>query len=128
MSQPINKVKSRKLPLIYACSGCSNIAQLANRVAIELDRNQLAEMSCIAGVGGGIKSLVSKAQSKRKIIALDGCELHCAKHCLELRNVSPDSHYTLTDYQIKKQYKSDCSEEDAARIKSIILKDPLLFG
>ena len=36
------------LPLIYSCSGCSNIAQLANSVAIELDREIKAEMSCIA--------------------------------------------------------------------------------
>ena len=44
------------LPLIYSCSGCSNIAQLANSVAIELDREVKAEMSCIAGVGGGVKA------------------------------------------------------------------------
>jgi uncharacterized metal-binding protein len=37
-----------ELPLVYSCSGCSNIAQLANQVAIELDRDHIAEMSCIA--------------------------------------------------------------------------------
>mgnify|MGYP003672946230 CR=1 FL=1 len=47
-----------KLPLVYSCSGCSNIAQLANQVAVDFDRNNIAEMSCIAGVGGGIKKLV----------------------------------------------------------------------
>lgn len=40
------------LPLVYACSGCSNVAQLANTIAVRLDRAGLAEMSCIAGVGG----------------------------------------------------------------------------
>lgn len=38
-------------PLVYSCSGCSNIAQLANDVAIKMDREGIAEMSCIAGVG-----------------------------------------------------------------------------
>lgn len=49
-----------ELPLVYSCSGCSNNAQLANQVAIELDREHTAEMSCIAGVGGGVMSLVKK--------------------------------------------------------------------
>jgi uncharacterized metal-binding protein len=31
---------------------------LANQIAIELDRDQVAEMSCIAGVGGDIKGRV----------------------------------------------------------------------
>ncbi len=47
-------------PLVYSCSGCSNVAQLANQVAIELDREQVAEMSCIAGVGGSVKPIVKK--------------------------------------------------------------------
>ena len=39
-------------PLVYSCSGCSSAAQLANHVALRLDRAGVAEMSCIAGVGG----------------------------------------------------------------------------
>lgn len=54
------KIKSNELPLIYSCSGCSNIAQLANDVAVKMDREGFAEMSCIAGVGGNVKPLVKK--------------------------------------------------------------------
>jgi len=73
----VSEKNSDDIPLVYSCSGCSNIAQLANRVAIELDREQMAEMSCVAGVGGGVPALVKKAKSGRKIISLDGCPLHC---------------------------------------------------
>lgn len=41
----------RTLPLVYSCSGCSSAAQMANYVAVQLDRRGAAEMSCIAGVG-----------------------------------------------------------------------------
>ena len=41
-------------PLVYSCSGCSSAAQLANHVALQLDRRGVAEMSCIAGVGGDV--------------------------------------------------------------------------
>lgn len=35
---------------------------MANDIATKLDRNSIAEMSCIAGVGGGVASLVRKAK------------------------------------------------------------------
>ena len=44
-------------PLVYSCSGCSSAAQLANHVALQLDRRGVAEMSCIAGVGGDVPHL-----------------------------------------------------------------------
>lgn len=37
-------------PIVYSCSGCSTAAQTANYIAIQLDRKDVAEMSCIAGV------------------------------------------------------------------------------
>ncbi|WP_435924161.1 putative zinc-binding protein [Paenibacillus sp. DYY-L-2] len=45
-------MKNNNLPLVYSCSGCSSAAQTANRIAIKMDREKIAEMSCIAGVGG----------------------------------------------------------------------------
>ena len=61
------------LPLVYACSGCSNVAQLANNLAVRLDRSGVAEMSCIAGVGGNVKHLVRIAKSGRRFWIDDGC-------------------------------------------------------
>ncbi len=112
-----------ELPLVYSCSGCSNIAQLANQVAIELDRNQIAEMSCIAGVGGGVKSIVKRAKSGRKIISLDGCPLHCVKSCLSQHQIDSTRHYTLTEFGIKKRFHMDFSPSDVGRVKSRVISD-----
>ncbi|MBK6295857.1 MAG: putative zinc-binding protein [Rhodoferax sp.] len=71
--------RKANLALVYACSGCSSAAQLANHVAVQLDRQGVAEMSCIAGVGGDVPSLVRTATSGRAIVALDGCALACVK-------------------------------------------------
>ncbi len=113
----MTRITSDALPLVYSCSGCSNIAQIANQVAIELDREQLAEMSCIAGVGGGVSSIVKKASSGRRIIALDGCPLHCVKNCLAQHQIEASHHYTLTDYGVKKKYHMDFLATDVKRIK-----------
>jgi len=112
-----------ELPLVYSCSGCSNTAQLANQVAVELDRDQIAEMSCIAGVGGGVPVLVVKATSGRRIIAIDGCPLHCVKQCLAQQNVEPTLHYTLTEHNLKKRQHDDHSPTDARRIKEQVIGD-----
>lgn len=82
-------VHSKSLPLIYSCSGCSSAAQMANYIAIQLDRRGDAEMSCIAGVGGNVKSLVRIAISGRPIIAIDGCSLQCVRSCLAKHYVTP---------------------------------------
>lgn len=111
-----------KLPLVYSCSGCSSVAQLANRLALELDRDQVAEMSCIAGVGGGVPTLVKKARSGRTIIALDGCQLRCAEQCLKKVDVEADHHFLLTDYGLKKQYHAEFDEADVQRLKQKIQK------
>lgn len=99
------------LPLVYSCSGCSSAAQLANHLAVRLDREGLAEMSCIAGVGGNVRSLVRKARDAadagRPIVAIDGCVLACAKACLAQRGVTPTEHVLLAEQGVRKAYHTD---------------------
>lgn len=103
-------------PLVYSCSGCSNVAQLANTLAVRLDRAGLAEMSCIAGVGGRVASLVSKANSGRPILAIDGCPLQCVRGCLDLHNVKANQHLILSRYGLKKRYGEDFSEDTVNQV------------
>jgi len=105
-----------ELPLVYSCSGCSDVAQLANALALRLDREQQAEMSCIAGVGGGVKPLVRTARSGRPIIALDGCPLHCVRHCLQQAGVTATVHVDLSKAGVKKRQHRDFSADDVERL------------
>lgn len=105
-----------KLPLVYACSGCSSAAQMANQMALWLDRAGVAEMSCIAGVGGGVLGLVRTAQSARPILALDGCVLHCVAACLDRAGVSADCHVTLSDFGVKKRKHADFDRGEAREV------------
>ena len=105
-------MKDNELPLVYSCSGCSNVAQLANDLAVVLDREGHAEMSCIAGVGGQIKGLVKVAQSGRPILAIDGCPIACVKHTLALHHVEPKWHLELSQLKLKKKPHSSCTASD----------------
>jgi len=101
------------LPLVYSCSGCSNVAQLANTLALRLDRVGLAEMSCIVGVGGHVAPLVNKARSGRPILALDGCPLQCVEACLNQHGLHADVHLILSQHGLRKRYGEDCTEEQS---------------
>lgn len=105
--------RDKTLPLVYSCSGCSSAAQMANHLAVQLDRRGVAEMSCIAGVGGNVPSLVKVAQSGRAILALDGCPLECVKNSLAQRGVAPTSHVLLHELGVKKRYRADFDPAEA---------------
>ncbi len=108
--------RSNRLPLVYSCSGCSSAAQTANHVALQLDRQNLAEMSCIAGVGGDVASLVRLARSGRTIIALDGCSLACVRHTLARHAVEPTRYYQLQQHGVKKRLHKDFDTAQAASV------------
>ncbi len=107
-------------PIVYSCSGCSSAAQMANHIALQFDRKKLAEMSCIAGVGGNVKKLVRTAESGRPIIVLDGCPLACAKACLANHNIQPDHHFELTVFGVRKKQHEDFDPEEARRVQQTI--------
>ena len=107
---------NKKRPLVYSCSGASSAAQLANHLAVKLDRLKVAEMSCIAGVGGDVKPLVRTALSGRPIIALDGCPLHCVAHILKRHGLKADKHYDLSELGVNKRKHEDFDPQEAGRV------------
>ncbi len=116
------------LPLVYSCSGASSAAQMANHLAVKMDRMKVAEMSCIAGVGGDVKPLVRTAQSGRPIIALDGCPLHCARHILKRHGLTPDKHYDLSKIGVKKTKHEDFDPQEAAAVLEKIVDETVDMG
>lgn len=111
------------LPLVYSCSGCSSAAQLANHLAVQLDRSGYAEMSCIAGVGGDVPHLLKPAKSGRTIVALDGCPLVCVKSCLARHGIAPNRHYQLQHYGVKKRNHADFDPAQAQKLLAMVQAD-----
>jgi uncharacterized metal-binding protein len=60
-------------PVVYACSGCSDAGELADRIARALTHTGVAEMSCLAGIGGRVKSIMAKGEKAERILVIDGC-------------------------------------------------------
>ena len=89
---------------------------MANYIACELDRRELAEMSCITGVGGDVPHLVRIAMSGRPILAVDGCPFECTNNTLAQRALRPTRHVKLHDLGVKKRYHSHFNQEEADRL------------
>ena len=113
---PYESPGKNEKPLVYSCSGCSSAAQMANYIAVQLDRNGIAEMSCIVGVGGNVKKLVHTALSGRKIITIDGCPLACSKACLGNHSIHADGYFELTALGVKKRDHEDFDISEANKI------------
>jgi uncharacterized metal-binding protein len=111
-----------QLPLVYACSGCSSAAQLANQLALRLDHQGMAEMSCIAGVASDVKPLLRTARSGRPILALDGCALHCVRHALARQQVTAQVHVDFSRHAVAKDlHRLPSGQECEATWNGVVL-------
>ncbi len=87
--------------LIYACSGASDVGEIADRIARKLRAEGVAKMSCLAGIGAELSGYVQSAKGVDVNITIDGCPVACAKKTLEKIGVTPAS-YILTDLGLVK--------------------------
>ena len=107
-----------KRVVIYACSGCSDAGELADRTARALSQNNVGEMSCLAGIGGRVKPLMSKAQKAGHIVAIDGCPLNCSRHTLEQAGFSSVHHLELHRLGFRKGHCPPTEERLAILVKA----------
>lgn len=105
-------------PVVYSCSGCSDAGQLSNELATQLNYHKYAKMSCIAGIGGSVPSIVKTAKQASEIIAIDGCQLHCVKSTLSQKGIPITKHIDLSTLGIKKNKTTD---EDFVRVWNDVL-------
>jgi len=111
-----------EIKLIYACSGASDVGEIADRVARKLRDEGIAQMTCLAGVGAELSGYVQSAKGTNINITIDGCKTACAKKTLERIGVKPTS-YILTGFGLVKgetPVTDKIITEIAGKIKSTI--------
>lgn len=106
--------------MILACSGGSNVGQLNNQAAIELTQEGFGKMFCLAGIGGHMGGFVQSAKDVPAMVAIDGCELGCAKAILEHAEIPAKNYLVLTDLGIEKNKDFNLKAEDIQKVKAAI--------
>jgi uncharacterized metal-binding protein len=88
--------------LVYACAGCSGAAQISYKLALAMDKQGLAEMSCLAGIASERKSFRREIRDRR-VIVIDGCPLECGRLIFEKQKLPIHNHIRLHKLGIRKQ-------------------------
>ncbi|WP_299982441.1 putative zinc-binding protein [Desulfobacula sp.] len=107
--------------MVLACSGVSNVGQLSNQAAIELTREGLGKMFCLAGIGGQLSGFVQSAKNVENMVAIDGCKVECVKAILEQAEVPLKNHVVITNLGIEKNNEFTLKAEDIVKVKSAVL-------
>jgi uncharacterized metal-binding protein len=101
---------------VVACSGASNVGQIANQAAIDLAKQKVAGFFCLAGVGGHIKGMVKSAKEAGLMIAIDGCPVQCAAKTLQHAEIEPAIQIIVTDLGIEKSHDIAIDEKVCSRV------------
>lgn len=88
--------------LIFACSGCADVGEVADRAARKMTKEGLGKMYCLAGIGGRVPGIMATTESAAKILAIDGCEMDCVKKCLDLAGFDDFVPIRVTDLGLEK--------------------------
>ena len=112
--------------LLLACSGGSNVGQIANDAAKALEGYGQGSMYCAIGVGSQLPNFV-KGVREKPCAAIDGCPTACVRKSLENVGVKPSVHIIVTELGIKKHGEFDHANDDIAKVVGAVV-DALAAG
>ncbi len=101
---------------VVACSGASNVGQIANQAAMDLAREKVAGFFCLAGVGAHIKGMVKSGKEADLMVSIDGCQVQCAAKTLQHAQIEPAIQIIVTDLGIEKSHDIKPDEKICLRV------------
>lgn len=107
--------------LVFPCAGGSNCGQTANSVAVHLAEEGIGKLFCLAGIGAHIAGMIESAKCAKRIVAIDGCSVECARKTLEHAGIEVTDYVDVSKEGIAKKHDFKLSQQDiffiAKRIK-----------
>jgi uncharacterized metal-binding protein len=106
--------------MILACSGASNLGQLSNQAAVELAREGIGKMFCLAGIGAHLSGFVQSAKDVPEMVVIDGCQVACAGKILEHAEVPVKAYVVISELGIEKNTDTNLKREEIERVKGTV--------
>ena len=94
------------------CSGGSNCGQITNQVAVRLDEEGVGHIYCLAGIAAHIDGMVESAKGAKRLVALDGCQVACAKKAIEHAGLKVTDWICVTEEGVTKNHQFKLAAED----------------
>lgn len=101
---------------VVACSGASNVGQIANQAAVALAKEKAAGYFCLAGIGAHIKGMVNSGKEADIIISIDGCPVQCAAKTMQHVEIEPAIQVIVTEFGIEKSHEMVVDEMICSRV------------
>jgi uncharacterized metal-binding protein len=108
--------------LVVACSGASNVGQIANQVMLEVAKAGVANAFCLAGIGSGQSGFVESAKAG-DLIVVDGCPVGCSHKVLERQGIEPFRYFVVTEFGIEKDHKVENLEPEVRTVLGQVLSN-----
>jgi len=103
--------KAKEIVLL-PCSGASNCGQIANQAAVKLTEGGYGRMYCLAGLGAHNDGMIESARGAKRIVALDGCQVACAKKTIEHAGLKVTDWICVTEAGIEKTHEFQFKHRD----------------
>ncbi len=104
--------------VIFPCSGAADVGEIADHAARKLMADGAGKMSCLAGIGGRVSTLMEIARGAQVILAIDGCPMQCARNTLEKAGFTKFEHVCLSDLGMAKG-KTPATAEAVAEVAAV---------
>ncbi len=112
--------------MLLACSGGSNVGQLANDCAKRLTQLGQGKMFCAVGVAAQLpmpngSTFVDAARAADVRVAIDGCGVRCVGKALEAAGLPVDVQVVLTsEMPMEKGYNFDYGDAGIAKAAGLV--------
>lgn len=108
--------------VVLACSGCSAAGELADHTARRLQQLGVAKMSCLAGLGGRIPSIMATVRNAPGILMIDGCPLECGANVLRKAGFTTFKQLKLHELNVRKHDAGGVSEATVTQLAEAALR------
>jgi len=102
--------------LIFSCSGASNVGQITNQAGVRLSQNGTGRFFCLAGIGGHVSGMIESTKAGKMLVAIDGCQVACAKKTLEHAGFNIDEYVQVTELGVEKTHDFNIEPSEVGKI------------
>lgn len=100
---------------VVACSGGSNVGQIANHLAVKMTQQGVAKMTCLAALGAHLPAYIESVRDV-ELVVLDGCPVNCARLVVEHAGVKDCKYFVISEMGIEKAKRFDQVQADTEKV------------
>jgi uncharacterized metal-binding protein len=75
----------------------------------------------LAGIGGHVSGMIESTKAGKMLVAVDGCQVACAKKTLEHAGFNIDEYVQVTELGIEKNHNLDLNPSNVGKVADYLI-------